>query len=41
MLAAFAEDRPLRLGEWAALLPFLLGDGVVRLPLPLIAEPLA
>ena len=39
MLAAFAEDRLLRLGERAALLPFLLGDGVVRLPLPLIAEP--
>ena len=40
MLAARSEDRLLRLGERAALLPFLLGDGVIRLPLPLIAEPL-
>ncbi len=40
MLAALAEDRLLRLGERAALLALLLRDGVVRLPLPLIAEPL-
>ena len=33
-------ERGLRLGELAALLPFLFRDGVVSFPLPLIAEPL-
>ena len=40
MLATRAENGLLCLGEGAALLSFLLGDGVVRLTLPLIAETL-
>ena len=40
MLAALAEDGFLFFCERTALLPLLLGDGVVRLPLPLVAEPL-
>ena len=40
VLAALAEDRLLLLGELAPLLPLQLGDGVVRLALPLIAESL-
>ena len=37
MPATFAEDCLLGLRELAPLLPLKLGDGVVRLPLPLIA----
>jgi hypothetical protein len=40
MLAARSEDRLLCVRELAALLPLQLGDGVVRLVLPLVAEPL-
>ena len=40
MLAALAEDRLLLLAEGAALLALQLGDGVVGLALPLVAEAL-
>ena len=40
MLATLAEDRLLVLAERAALLTLQLGDGVVGLALPLIAEAL-
>jgi hypothetical protein len=40
VLAALAEDRLLRVAEGAALLALLLGDGVVGLALPLVAEAL-
>ena len=39
VLAAFAEDRLLTFAERAPLLALLLGDGVVRLAFPLVAEP--
>lgn len=40
MVAALAKDCFLLLGEGAALLAFQLGDGVIRLALPLVAQAL-